>query len=184
MNNREVREEIAKTAESRIGFNKFDLGYVCEETCAEGVSDVLRTAFNEHDIEGLCTSYSCNTMYADMTDSEYWYEPEDYMERGDIIFFDWDHAVEEKPLDHVGIVLRRENGIVTYANINGSSHTVWTTQTMNMHNTSIAYWLRYINPTPETNTQNMDENSKALELRMTIEKCKNALNELLILLND
>lgn len=150
MNNNDVRNAIALEAEKRIGMNRFDLGYQCEETCAEGVTDVLNTVSNQAD--GLDVgSVSCNTMYANMTDSQYWYEPEDLMIRGDIIFFDWDRIAEEKPLDHVGIVLDNENNIVTYANINGSNHNYWTIQTIPVGNLNIAYWLRYLNPTPETN---------------------------------
>lgn len=157
MNNNDVRNAIALEAEKRIGMNRFDLEYICEETCCEGVSDVLRTVFNTNDIEGLCTSFSCNTLYADMTDSHYWYEPDDYMTRGDIIFFDWDRIIEEKPLDHVGIVVSVDGDKVKYANINGSSHNEWTLQTINKDNYNIAYWLRYLNPTPDTNLLQTNE---------------------------
>lgn len=152
MNNNDVRNAIALEAEKRIGMNRFDLGYRCEETCCEGVSDVLKEVFNNNNLEGLCTSYSCNTLYGDMSDSEYWYEPEDWMDRGDIIFFDWDRTPEEKPLDHVGICIGIEGELMEYVNINGSDHNKWTVQTISKHNVSIAKWMRYINPTPKPDT--------------------------------
>lgn len=152
MNNNDIRNLIAIEAEKRIGMNRFDLEYKCEETCAEGVSDVINAVAKTSSNDGLnVTSVSCNTMYANMTQSPYWYEPSDWMARGDIIFFDWDRIAEEKPLDHVGIVLSTDENNVTYANINGSNHNTWTIQTMNKNNVNIAYWLRYLNPTPETN---------------------------------
>lgn len=153
MSNNDLRNLIALEAEKRIGMNRFDLNYKCEETCAEGVTDVLNTVGNASGNDGfiLIGSTSCNTMYANMTISPFWYEPDDYMTRGDIIFFDWDRIAEEKPLDHVGIVLSTDENNVTYANINGSNHNNWTIQTMSKTNVNIAYWLRYLNPIPETN---------------------------------
>lgn len=152
MNNNDVRNAIALEAEKRIGIDRFNLNYKCEETCAEGVSDVLNEVGALSKNDGLnIGSCSCNTMYANMTESPYWYEPNDYMIRGDIIFFDWDRITEAKPLDHVGIVVTVDGDTITYANINGSNHNKWTLQTMNKNNINIAYWLRYLNPVPETN---------------------------------
>lgn len=157
MKNNDVRNLIALESEKRIGKNRFDLGYKCEETCAEGVTDVLNTVAKQADGLSGIGSCSCNAMYANMTQSSYWYEPDDYMIRGDIIFFDWDRIAEEKPLDHVGIVVSTDGDTITYANINGSNHNVWTLQTMNKTNINIAYWLRYLNPTPETDLTSFNE---------------------------
>lgn len=151
MNNNDIRNLIALEAEKRIGMNRFDLNYKCEETCAEGVTDVLNNVACQADGFNNIGSCSCNSMYANMTTSQYWYEPNDFMIRGDILFFDWDRIAEEKPLDHVGIVLSIDGNTVTYANINGSDHNCWTIQTIDKYSCNIAYWLRYINPTPETN---------------------------------
>lgn len=187
MKNVDVREAIAREAEKRIGMNRFDLEYRCEETCAEGVSDVLRTVFNDNELEGLCTSYSCNTLYVDMTDSEYWYEPEGWMIRGDIILFDWDRIPEEKPLDHVGIVINVDGDIITYANINGSNHNEWTLQTINKHSVCIAYWMRYLNPTPKAETidiivehDNRDIYNKIRDLQQQRESIESQINELIL----
>lgn len=180
MKNVDVREAIAREAEKRIGMNRFDLEYRCEETCAEGVSDVLRSVFEDIDNDALCTSYSCNTLYADMTVSEYWYEPDEWMKRGDIIFFDWDRIKEEKPIDHVGIVTDIDCDVVTYANINGSDHNVWTTQTINKYNCNIAYWLRYINPTPTTEPVCEDIYKRIRDLQQQRDNIESQINELIL----
>lgn len=168
MKNEQVRELIAKVAESRLGWSRQQLNYACEETCAEGVTDVLNTVSQTYNVEGLKVgSVSCNTMYANMTQSPYWYEPSDWMCRGDVIFFDWDLICEEKPLDHVGIVLGVEGDTVKYANINGSSHNNWTSQTMKKESCNIAYWLRYLNPTPKAE---LDQEQSKDDILQIIEK--------------
>lgn len=152
MNTNDIRNLLALAAEQLIGKSRFELGYKCEETCAEGVTDVLKTVAETSNDDGLNVgSVSCNTMYANMTASPYWYEPDDYMIRGDIIFFDWNRISESKPLDHVGIVLSIKDNVVTYANINGSSHNTWSIQTISKTSCNISYWLRYLKPNPETN---------------------------------
>lgn len=149
MTNEEVRRLLADTARSRIGHTRQELNYKCEETCAEGATDVLNTVASTYNVEGLNVgSTSCNAMYVNMTTSQYWFEPDDFMKEGDYIFFDWDRIEEDKPLDHVGIVISVTDNEVTYANINGSNHNTWTLQTMSKYNCNIAYWLRYLNPCP------------------------------------
>ena len=161
MNNNDIRNLIAQEAEKRIGMNRFNLEYKCEETCAEGVSDVLNTVSSISNNDGLnVTSVSCNTMYSNMTQSPNWYEPNDWMIRGDVIFFDWNLIDEDRPLDHVGIVVSTNENDVTYANINGSSHNTWTLQTMNKNSCNIAYWLRYLNPVPETTLTATNETAR------------------------
>ena len=158
MNNNDIRNALAMEAEKRIGKTRFELDYKCEETCAEGATDVLNTVAEISGNDGLKVgSTSCNTMYANMTQSPYWYEPIDWMIRGDYIFFDWNLIEEEKPIDHVGIVLSVNETEVTYANINGSSHNSWTIQTMKKNSCNIAYWLRYLNPTPESKITSFNE---------------------------
>jgi len=179
MKNEEVRKLLADTARNRIGHTRQELNYKCEETCAEGATDVLNTVADTYKVEGLDVgSTSCNTMYANMTQSPYWYEPEEWMQEGDYIFFDWDRIEEERPLDHVGIVIEVTDTDVTYANINGSNHNAWTLQTMSKQNCNIAYWLRYINPTPSprptshtivTNSDIYDQIHRLQELRLELD---------------
>lgn len=111
---------IAEIACRYLHKTKEEVG-ICKSTewCAEFVSIVLEKS----NIKGKkpC-SISCNELIAQMRNSEYWYEPDDVPETGDIIFFDWDKGhdpLKEKPIDHVGIVTVYQNGYVTY--IDGNS---------------------------------------------------------------
>lgn len=179
MTNEEVRDKLADTALSRVGMTRQELNYKCEETCAEGATDVLRDVARTYNIEGLDVgSTSCNTMYANMTSSQYWYEPEEWMTRGDYIFFDWNLAPEEKPLDHVGICIGVEGEVMEYVNINGNNHDKWTVQSIQKDSRNIAYWLRYLNPTPApkptshtivTNSDIYDQIHRLQELRLELD---------------
>lgn len=179
MTNEEVRNLLAITAKNRVGRTRQELNYKCEETCAEGATDVLNDVASTYKVEGLNVgSISCNEMYANMTKSQYWYEPDDFMQAGDYIFFDWDRIEEVLPLDHVGIVIEVTDTEVTYANINGSNHNAWTLQTMSKYNCNIAYWLRYLNPTPAprptshtivSNSDIYDQIHRLQELRLELD---------------
>ena len=55
-----------------------------------------------------------------MRNSEFWYEPQNEPQRNDIIFFYFYRQYDGgKPLDHVGIITKYENGYITY--IDGNS---------------------------------------------------------------
>lgn len=186
MKNDEIRNLLAETALAKVGKTRQELGYKCEETCAEGATDVLNTVAKEYSIEGLNVgSVSCNTMYANMSQSPYWYEPNDWMVRGDFILFDWDRINEDKPIDHVGICIDVDNNVMTYANINGNDHNKWTVQTISKFDKSIAYWMRYLNPTPKTETANTTSNrkqeiyNKVKDLQSQRDELNNRINELI-----
>jgi len=51
---------------------------------------------------------------------------------------------DAKPLDHVGIIDEVRGDTVYYININGNDHDKVTRQSMSVHSSSIAYWLRPI----------------------------------------
>lgn len=106
--------------------------------CAHFVSNVLRHV-------GLTEIYdlSCTSMQKKMSESPNWLEPEDWPVPGDIIFFDWDHIAEEKPLDHVGIVVKCEADLIEYVNGNGNSEHKVTKQIIGRKSNNIAYWMRY-----------------------------------------
>lgn len=109
---------IATIAETFLGKTKEEAGIKKSvEWCAEFVSIVLEKSA----IKGnKPCSISCNEIIAQMRNSEFWYEPEDAPQRNDIIFFDWNRQPDGgKPLDHVGIITKYENGYVTY--IDGNS---------------------------------------------------------------
>ena len=109
-------KNLAEEARKYTGKNVYtNLGCKCIHTCAEFVSIVLAACgYGEE------ASVSCTEMQKKMSVSPYWTEPEDWMTEGDVIFFDWDHKAEDKPLDHVGIVLGVDESTVTYINANGN----------------------------------------------------------------
>lgn len=109
---------IATIAGTFLGKTKEEVGIKKSiEWCAEFVSIVLEKS----DIKGnKPCSISCNELIAQMRNSEFWYEPQDDPQRNDIIFFDWNRQNDGgKPLDHVGIITKYENGYITY--IDGNS---------------------------------------------------------------
>lgn len=135
-----LSEDIAKKAEALIGCSRNDVG--CSGThawCAHFVSEVLkRCGIDMYDL-------SCSSMQKRMSQSDEWDEPDDYPKVGDVIFFDWDHDITEiRPLDHVGIVSKFKDRVVTYINGNGSSPEYVTEQQISFDSRHIAYWMRYV----------------------------------------
>ena len=167
-----MNDKIAKLAEQAIGKNREQVN--CGGTyewCARFVSNILTAA----GVDGINT-FSCTEMFNTMKNKPLeWSEPDDYPERGDIIFFDWDRKIEEKPLDHVGIVTDFDHLAkrVYYVNGNGENRNIVTRQDMSISNQSIAYWLRYIGG----DCKRMAEiESQIVELKMKIQKIKNILD--------
>ena len=110
--------DIATIAETFLGKTKEEVGIKKSvEWCAEFVSIVLaKSAIKGNKPESI----SCNDLIAQMRTSEFWYEPQNAPQRNDIIFFDWNRQADSgKPLDHVGIITKYENGYITY--IDGNS---------------------------------------------------------------
>lgn len=64
------------------------------------------------------------------------------------------------PLDHVGVIDEVRGDTVYYININGNDHDKVTRQSMSVHSSNIAYWLR---PITESNNT-----SKLVPVRLTI----------------
>lgn len=167
-----MNEKIATLAEQAVGKNREQVN--CGGTyawCARFVSNILKSA-GVKDID----TFSCTKMFELMKSKPLeWSEPEDYPERGDIIFFDWDRISEEKPLDHVGIVTEFDPLAkrVYYVNGNGDNPDRVTKQDMSISNQAIAYWLRYVG----TDSTRINEIEKQLiELKLKIEKIKNILD--------
>lgn len=132
-------EDIAKVASECIGMNRDEVR--CSGThawCANFVSEVLKkVGIDMYDL-------SCTSMQKRMSESADWDEPDDYPKVGDIIFFDWDHLKEAKPLDHVGVITKFKDRVITYVNGNGSSSWYVTEQTISFDSNCIAYWMRYV----------------------------------------
>lgn len=79
---------------------------VCYHWCMEYVKHVLRA--NLPDEYTTTLNYSCsqsiNAMWNSL--SKYWYEPDDDIKAGDVIFYNWYHDYDPTGnLDHVGIVV-------------------------------------------------------------------------------
>lgn len=145
------RNEIVTYALSCVGKSRDQVG--CSGThawCANFVSNVLRYV-------GIANMYdlSCTYLQGKMSESSEWSEPDEKPIPGDIIFFDWDHISEERPLDHVGIVISMSGNTVTYVNGNGNSSTHVTKQSIEINNSCIAYWMRYI--ADETNSVTQEQ---------------------------
>ena len=133
-------EEIVKAAESCIGKSRNEVNCSGSHAwCANFVSEVLKQCgIDMYDL-------SCTSMQRRMSQSEDWDEPENYPQPGDVIFFDWDRDPNEAlPLDHVGIVTKYKDRVVTYVNGNGSSSEYVTEQQISFDSGHIAYWMRYI----------------------------------------
>lgn len=157
-------EEIVKAAESFIGKSRDEVNCSGSHAwCANFVSEILKRC----DIE--LYDLSCTSMQRRMSQSEDWDEPENYPQPGDVIFFDWDHINESRPLDHVGIVTKFKDYVVTYVNGNGSSRTQVTEQTISIDNCTVAYWMRYIgdknSEPPNSSEQETPDKTFTIELR-------------------
>lgn len=132
-------EDIARKAESFVGCSRSAVN--CAGThawCANFVSEVLkRCNIDMYDL-------SCSSMYKKMSASDDWSEPDSNPCRGDVIFFDWDHIAEARPLDHIGIITAFDGNTITYINGNGNSSEYVTRQTIPFTSSSIAYWMRFV----------------------------------------
>lgn len=147
---------IAEIAETFLGKTKEETGIKKSvEWCAEFVSIVLEKS----GIKGKKPwSISCNELISQMRNSEFWYEPQNEPQINDVIFFDWNRQYDGgKPLDHVGIVTKYENGYITYIDGNSgdgkrvSIHTI-PISALRFSGQYQDYYMRYREiETPETN---------------------------------
>lgn len=168
-----MNETIAKQAENAVGKNREQVN--CKGTyawCARFVSNILI----DSGVKGIDTA-SCTEMFKTMKSKlSEWSEPDDYPERGDIIFFDWDRISEDKPLDHVGIVTEFDHIAkrVYYVNGNGNNPDRVTKQDISISNQSIAYWLRYIG----------DNNDRYAEIERQLAELKNKISKIRAILDN
>lgn len=151
---------MVKTADNFLGYSRFDIGLnKSTEWCAEFISFVLR-AGEEDDV----TSISCNDMYKYMSNSPRWYEPDDFIRVGDIIFFNWYHTYDNgRPLDHVGIIVEVNGNIITYIDGNSDSTGLVRIHHMNINNLDFnsTYPDRYMRLVQDTETtENMHVNTE------------------------
>lgn len=97
---------IVETALSYENKSRDDLNlHESTQWCAETVSSIIKKSDISNNAKDV-TSISCNQMFKAMQKSIYWYEPEDTIKIGDIIFFNWYHDYDVLgDLDHVGVVI-------------------------------------------------------------------------------
>lgn len=168
-----MNDKIASLAENAVGKNREQVG--CKGNyawCARFVSNILIDA----GVKSIDTA-SCTDMFRTMKSKPTeWSEPDDFPERGDIIFFDWDKIQEEKPLDHVGIVTEFDHLAkqVYYVNGNGNNADRVTLQNMSISNQSIAYWLRYVG----------DNNDRYAEIEKQLADLKNKISKIRAILDN
>lgn len=95
--------------------------------CAETVSSIINKSSIEEAAKEV-TSISCTRMQANMANSPYWTEPEDDMQVGDPIFFNWDHDYDPTGnLDHVGIVVEVHDTYIVTIEGNTEGRENWRT---------------------------------------------------------
>jgi hypothetical protein len=158
------KDELVKHALADVGKNRSEVGCAGDYPwCAHWVSNKLAGCNMS---EGVW-SKSCTEMQRCMDKSKFWSEPETWPEPADVIFFDFDHAAEAKPLDHVGIVtdFDENTGTVEYVNGNGDDPLHITKQTISVNSAYVAYWMRYVeNPEQEPKEDNtFDANLRVLK---------------------
>lgn len=106
-------EQLAVTAEGDVGKTRDEVNCSGDhDWCAQYMSRILER--NDYEIyETFVTPLHTKLLNTDL------WEDIDTPQRGAFIFFDWNHIIEERPLDHVGIVVAVEGNIVRYVNGNG-----------------------------------------------------------------
>lgn len=135
-----MREKIGNEALRCLGKHRSQVGCAGNhDWCAQLVSTILKN----------CGINIYNTFVGplrdDMLRSGKFYEPEDHPIFGDTIDIDWDHKIEERPLDHVVICVgyNEHTRMITYINGNGSSSEYVTKQTISVDDSRVMYWQRY-----------------------------------------
>lgn len=136
-------EQIAATAESDIGKTRDDVN--CSGThdwCAQYVSRVLnRCDIPEYD---TIVTYLLNKLLA----SGKWVEKTGSdPARGDVMAFDRNHIVEERPLDHILIVTGFDGTTITYVDGNGGGSQKVEERTIAYSNPAVERWIRYTGDT-------------------------------------
>lgn len=100
-------DELIKWALNAENKTRTDIGAVKSlDWCAETVEIAVKS-LNIPDTAKQCFNISCNQSRRNALDSGYWYEPEDDMQAGDIIYYNWNHDYDpDGNLDHTGIIVK------------------------------------------------------------------------------
>lgn len=97
--------DILNTALSYVDKSRNDLNlHMSLDWCAETVQSII----NHADIPAAAKevgTISCTQTFNRMKENDYWYEPNDDMKAGDIIFYNWGHDYDRTGnLDHIGVI--------------------------------------------------------------------------------
>lgn len=162
-----MREKIRNTALSYVGKHRSEVGCAGKhDWCAQVVSRIL----NECGIPIYNTFVG--PLRNELLQSDLFYEPESEPAFADIVSIDWDHIIEERPLDHIVICVdyNPETRMITYVNGNGSSSEYVTKQTISVDSPHVMFWTRY-KENEETVPEEPKENESG-EFEMTLRTLK------------
>lgn len=133
-------ELIASTAEGDVGKHRSEVNCSTPTNwCAKYVSEVLkRCQFTEYDtiVTYLLEKLLASGQWTEKTGSD--------IVRGDIMFFDENHIQEERPLDHVVIVVGFSGSTITYVDGNGNLEDYVRQRTVDKSDSRVERWVRYI----------------------------------------
>lgn len=117
---------LLETALSIVDKTRDDLGlHKSLDWCAETVEYEIQHADIAEEAKTV-TSISCTQMQGKMAKSPYWYEPEDDMKPGDVIFYNWYHDYDPAGnLDHVGIIVDVNDTYITVVEGNTEGRENW-----------------------------------------------------------
>lgn len=134
-----IAEQIASTAEGDIGKHRSEVNCAGDfNWCAKYVSEVLyRCDLDQYDtiVTYLLNQQLASGLWTEKTGSD--------MQRGDNIYFDWNHIVEERVLDHIGIVTKVEGNTITYVDGNGDGDQYVRQRTIAKDDPDVMRWTRY-----------------------------------------
>lgn len=132
-------ELIASTAEGDVGKHRSEVNCSTPTNwCAKYVSEVLkRCQFTEYDtiVTYLLEKLLASGQWIEKTGSD--------IVRGDIMFFDENHIQEERPLDHVVIVVGFSGSTITYVDGNGNLEDYVRQRTVDKSDSRVERWVRY-----------------------------------------
>lgn len=100
--------EYAKSCENKT---RIDLNlYESIDWCAETVKHIVNHVRKEY---GAPFNISCTQSHNNAVNTQFWYEPDDMIKAGDIIYYNWGHDYDPTGnLDHTGIVIAVHDGVI------------------------------------------------------------------------
>lgn len=146
--------KLSEIALAYVGKSKSELNVCDGAWCASFASLIMRLAecYKANDI----SSISCNNMFWAMEKHGY-KNITAHPEADSIIFFDWDFVKEEKPRDHVGIVVSVHDNIIDYVNGNGNDSNRVTRQSIPINSRYITEIMKEPNAVTNAGYKNIND---------------------------